>query len=173
MSTDGDLRKLFRQAMPQAQWTTIETGAVAQGVPDAEFIFPPPVVPKYRPSTPGYIDIYPRTGGPGVSGWIEFKQTGGWAVTLRPEQIGWLSRRVRHGGRAFIAVRRKAAGGPRTPKADELYLIPLTHPSQPAELRDRGLKDLGIRLVWHATWTGGPGVWDWTEVAKILNGETE
>lgn len=83
---DGGLRHAFRVGIPQAQWTSIETGATAAGVPDSEFCFPG-----------------------GTSGWVEFKQISGWVVTLRPAQIGWLLRRSRMGGRCFVAVRKDSA----------------------------------------------------------------
>lgn len=81
--TDGGLRQLYRQHLKNAQWTAIETGATAGGVPDCEFCFPN-----------------------GAQGWIENKQTKHWAVKMRPAQIGWLMRRWRMGGRCFIGVRR-------------------------------------------------------------------
>ena len=133
----------------------------AQGVPDAEFIFP-----LSSRHIPGHADTVTLT--PGAQAWIEFKTTSGWAVTLRPAQVGWLSRRVRHGGRAFVAVRRVVAvQSMRRTKADELYLIPLTSAEQPALLRDEGLRG-SVKCF---TWSGGPGVWNWSEVARILKGE--
>jgi len=79
---DGFLRQRFRQNLREAQWTSIETGATAAGVPDSEFIFPG-----------------------GCQGWIEFKRAYGSRVRLRPEQVGWLLTRSRMGGRCFVAVR--------------------------------------------------------------------
>jgi hypothetical protein len=38
MKRDGDLRRLFIQRMPHAQWTSIETGAITQDVPDTELV---------------------------------------------------------------------------------------------------------------------------------------
>lgn len=84
MSTDGGLRTLFRTHFRDWQWTSIETGAVSPGTPDAEFC------------APG-----------GMSGWVEFKQTSGWKVTFQPLQVPWIHRRWRLGGRVFVAVRRK------------------------------------------------------------------
>jgi hypothetical protein len=84
MSLDGGLRQKFRSKIPEWQWTSVETGAVSPGLPDAEFC------------APG-----------GVSGWVEFKQTAGWKVTFQPLQIPWIHRRARLGGRVFVAIRRK------------------------------------------------------------------
>lgn len=84
MSTDGGLRQLFRRKFQEWHWTSIETGAVSPGTPDAEFC------------APG-----------GISGWCEFKQTSGWKVTFQPLQPAWIHRRARLGGRVFIVVRRK------------------------------------------------------------------
>jgi hypothetical protein len=80
---DGDLRKLFRQHIPDAHWVSIETGMVSPGVPDSEYCFRG-----------------------GISGWIEFKKTEGNSLShLKPLQVGWISRRARLGGRVFIGVR--------------------------------------------------------------------
>jgi hypothetical protein len=79
---DGGLRGLFRQKMPEAQWTPVES-PVSLGIPDAEYCFPN-----------------------GAQGWVEFKAAAANAVKVRPGQVGWHLRRHRMGGRSFIAVRR-------------------------------------------------------------------
>ena len=84
MSTDGGLRQIFRTKFRDYQWTSIETGAVSPGTPDAEYC------------APG-----------GITGWVEFKQCSGWKVKFQPLQVPWIHRRARLGGRVFIAVRRK------------------------------------------------------------------
>lgn len=84
MSVDGGLRQIFRGKFRDWQWTSIETGAVSPGTPDAEFC------------APG-----------GTSGWVEFKQITGWKVTFQPLQVPWIHRRYRLGGRVFVAIRRK------------------------------------------------------------------
>jgi hypothetical protein len=84
VSIDGGLRQIFRTKFRDYQWTSIETGAVSPGTPDAEYC------------APG-----------GLSGWVEFKKTSGWKVEFRPLQVPWIHRRARLGGRVFIAVRRK------------------------------------------------------------------
>lgn len=137
-ATDGGLRPLLRQRLPQVHWTTVESGALAPGTPDCE----------------GCID--------GVSFWIECKQTAGWACTLRPEQVGWLLRRSRAGGRCFVLTRRMSASGPRRgPATDQLWL----HPGASATLlRAGGLRQadaLGL-------WAGGPARWNWDRLLAEL-----
>ncbi|MDE2106255.1 MAG: hypothetical protein KGL39_54045 [Patescibacteria group bacterium] len=81
---DGGLRQKFREHFPLWQWTTVETGIVSPGTPDAEFC------------APG-----------GTSGWVEFKKTDGWKITFEPLQPAWIHKRARLGGRVFVAVVRK------------------------------------------------------------------
>jgi len=80
---DGGLRQIFRSEFRPWQWSTIEVGATAGGIPDNEFCTPT-----------------------GTQGWIEFKQTHIWYVQIKPLQVAWLMRRCRYGGRAWIGVRR-------------------------------------------------------------------
>jgi len=87
----------------------------------------------------------------GVDFWVECKQTKGWAVVLRPMQIAWILRRVRNGGRCFIAVRRKK---------NELWLI---DGSGVRLLAQRGLPRGKV-------WYGGPSRWDWPSVLAHLAG---
>lgn len=138
---DDGLRPLFRQHLQRAQWTTVETGLVAQGVPDSEYCFPG-----------------------GAQGWLECKATSGWAVRFRPEQIGWLDRRARLGGVAWIAVRRRCDAGPRRVAVDELYLI------EARLVKYLSQSDLQ-RFTWswpHSMWGGGPSQWDWGGVETLL-----
>ncbi len=81
---DGGLRAIFHQHIKDAQWTAIETGVVSLGVPDSEYCFPG-----------------------GVQGWIEFKRCAGNVVTIRPQQVAWIDRRSRLGGRVFVGVMNK------------------------------------------------------------------
>ena len=81
--SDGDLRRIFRERFRDWQWTSIETGAVSPGTPDAEFCSPT-----------------------GVSGWIEYKKADHWQVKFQPFQVPWIDRRARLNGRVFVAVRR-------------------------------------------------------------------
>lgn len=134
MSSDGGLRLIFRQKLPAAHWTPIETGATAAGVPDVNFCF-----------------------SGGIEGWIEFKKTTGWSVGLRPAQVGWLLRRTRLGGRAFVAVRQLRAG------QDWLWLL---QGSDSRSLKDGGLK----RVTPLGVWSGGPAKWSWETVQRLLKG---
>ncbi len=152
MSIDGGLRPLFRANMPQFMWTSIETGGTGKGISDSNYL-----------------------AAGGVEGWIEYKITDGWAVTLEPEQIGFIERRVRLGGRTWIAVRRQTDGGPRSPSADELWLIPgvLARPARLGGLRCPEVQAACLRPVLGggATYDGGPARWDWADVARRLAGK--
>lgn len=131
---DGGLRALFRAHMPGAQWTTVETGAVSRGVPDAEFCWPG-----------------------AVQGWVEFKACRkGWAVRMRPEQIAWLSRRARYGGRCWIAVRRTDNGN-----RDDLYLY---RGALASEVAAMGCKLQAYSLMSQ----DGPSSWDWSIIEETL-----
>ncbi len=138
---DGGLRSEFRKHLPQFDWVSIESNTGVRGIPDSN---------------------YCRNG---IEGWIEYKTTSGWAVTLAPEQIGWIARRVRCGGRVWIAVRRRHAGGPRLgPPVDELWLLP---GELAVQARTGGLRPLsGHPRV--ASYAGGPSRWNWAAVAARL-----
>src|SRR6266550_8267427 len=103
MGIDGGLRALFRQHLPQFDWCSIESPITGAGIPDSNFCCK------------------------GVEGFIEFKQTKGWAVTLTPEQCGWISRRHRCGGRVLVAVRQQAPAGPRRGARDSLWVVGAAH----------------------------------------------
>lgn len=143
VSDDGGLRPLFRERLPQFDWNTIETGAVASGVPDANYCCG------------------------GVEGWIEFKQTSGWTVPLRPVQVGWILRRVRHGGRVLVGLRQLASPGPRVERRDRLWLL---SGSAARELKTLGVGDSKKlppgTVLGH--WDGGPAGWDWDAVSDLL-----
>jgi hypothetical protein len=97
--SDGGLRSEFRKRLPSWQWTSIESGTTAGGIPDSEFCSPT-----------------------GVEGWIEFKATKVFYVQIKPLQVAWIMRRSRYGGNASIAVRRT----PESKKwegVDELWLM--------------------------------------------------
>lgn len=78
---DGELRSLFRTNLRSWHWTAIETYTEA-GVPDAHFC--------HR----------------GVSGWVECKRARGWVSDVSPQQVAWIERQLRAGGRVFVATRR-------------------------------------------------------------------
>ena len=133
MSVDDGLRALFRANLRKGfHWQSVETGFTSRGVPDSNCCCVP-----------------------GVEFWVEFKSVRrGWAVKIRPEQVGWLLTRERHGGRTFVAVRRRVEG------ADELYVY---RGSVARDLKDRGL--LAVPLL---RCSGGPSRWDWDAVSSIL-----
>ncbi len=138
---DDGLRPIFRDHLPKFDWQSIETPITGSGVPDSN---------------------YCRNG---REGWIEYKATKGYAVTLEPEQIGWICRRVRHGGRVWIAVRRRSSAGPRKGTAvDELWIIPGVLAKK---AKIEGLR--GLRF-WPTVehWSGGPTKWDWDHVSDLL-----
>lgn len=147
MTTDGGLRQLFRNHLRRGfHWQSVETVLVSQGVPDSNYCCR---------ADDGH--------GPGREGWVEYKQTTGWAVTLRTEQIGWLTRRALTGGRVFIAVRRQNEGGPRRgASVDELWLL---DGGRARELKAAGLRStVGVLGVWRY----GPEGWDWEAVRALL-----
>src|SRR4249920_517063 len=126
MPIDGGLSGIFQSHLPKGiHWLRIESGFTMRGIPDMNYCWF------------------------GKEGWIEFKVTHGNVVGLRPEQVGWLLRRSRAGGKCFVAVRKK------TRKCDELWLVP-------GKYADR-LKETGLNEAltgWYIFW-GGPAKWDW------------
>lgn len=141
MSDDGGLRPEFRKRLPDIHWQSIETGGTGLGVPDSNFCL-------------------------GVEGWIEFKWTDTYLVPLRPEQIGWLTRRARSGGRVFVGVRRRHEGGPRKGESvDELWMLKGAFADI---IRVEGLRM--DRDYYIGAWGGGPSSWPWPIVRSILLG---
>lgn len=135
---DGGLRSLFRQHLPMVHWESIESPFTNRGIPDLNGCHL------------------------GHEFWVENKQTTGWAVTLRPEQVAWMLRRQRAGGHTFIAVRRQSTPGPRRgPGVDDLYLIP---GALAREAKMGGLKAITPCGVWE----GGPAGWDWGAILASL-----
>ena len=133
---DAGLRRELRAHLPAFQWSHLESPTTAPGAPDTEFC------------APG-----------GAQGWVECKRATAYALTLRPLQVAWLSRRARLGGRAFVAVRRITPKG-----ADELWLYPGVRVVELAQLGLRCSEPLGV-------WGGGPEKWLWNEVSEILTRE--
>jgi hypothetical protein len=136
--SDGNLRQIFQKHLPDVHWQGVETWSTGQGVPDMN----------------GCLN--------GVEFWIENKLTSGWAVNFETGQIAWAERRIRAGGRVFLAVRRKAPAGPRKgDAADELWLF---HGSYMREVSMEGIK----APRQYRCWEGGPAHWDWVEIGRIL-----
>lgn len=139
---DGGLRKLFRQRLP-GDWQSIEAESIGRGVPDANYCIN------------------------GFEGWVEFKQTTGWTVDLRPEQVAWMQRRARNGGKVTIAVRQKAKESIRREARDVLWLF---KGSEAAIWKENGLEPIpelypAKPLLVHS---GGPSLWDWDRIASCL-----
>lgn len=142
MSDDGGLKQILPQMLVRhIDWQRIESSLTGGGIPDLN------AKPRDAPEF-----------------WVEAKQTPEWAVTLRPDQVGWTLRRIRHGGRVFIAVRRRCTAGKRRVAADELWLI---RGSFAKEAKVGGLRGLPpAALV--GRWAGGTSGWDWAEVRSLL-----
>lgn len=139
MANDGGLRKLVRKHLAELHWQAVETGGVGTGIPDDNFC------------------------GEGIEGWVEHKTTAGFVVGLRPEQVGWIERRRRAGGRVFIDVRRTHGGGPRFgAPVDEYYLFSgndVRLLAQPKALQT-------VKPLVHCS--GNPASWDWPKIRSTL-----
>lgn len=139
---DGDLGKLIQRYLPGPHWQRVETGGTGRGIPDIN----------------GCMD--------GVEVWVENKATDGWTAGLRAEQVGWIDRRARAGGRVFVLVRRTVEAGPRRgDAADDLYLYA---GRDVVRLARDGMGRGGPEPLLYST--GGPGRWDWTTVQEWLFG---
>jgi hypothetical protein len=134
---DGGLASLFKSSLPAFHWQSVETWSTGQGVPDLNYC------------------------SGGVEGWVELKQTPANAVKVGPEQVAWIERRLRKGGRVYLAVRNKAAAGLRRPAKDLLLLY---KGDQVRALSQGGLS----QCLPIAFWSGGPPRWNWDEVSSIL-----
>ena len=132
---DGNLRKIFRTKLNAGfHWQSIESPLTSGGIPDSN----------------ACCD--------GREFWVEFKKVKGWRVTMRPEQIGWLERRARVGGRCFIACR----------KAGTLWLC---HAAPAARLLATcGLPSLPPAAL-AGQWEGGPARWEWLQIKALLLGD--
>lgn len=149
---------MFREHIPEAAWTSVETGGTAKGVADSNYLF-----------------------SVGIEGWIEYKATrgAGMAVTFKPGQAAWLQRRARMGGRSWVAVRRAAPATGLFAAMDELWLVP---GAWAIELDHHGLDWVSRR--WHemdgwavhrgrlgGRWAGGVSSWHWGEVERALRAQ--
>lgn len=142
MADDGGLKQLLPTHLVSGiDWQRIESALTGGGIPD--------------------LNAKPREG-PEL--WIECKQTKEWAVTLSGDQVGWALRRIRHGGRVLIAVRRNCTAGRRRVAADELFLI---RGSFAREAKTGGLRGLPPAALL-GRWPGGPARWAWQEVRSLL-----
>lgn len=140
MASDGRLHEIFRERIPDAHWQRIESGGLGRGTPDLN----------------GCLD--------GVEAWVENKLTLGWVVASmrsRAPQVGWLERRRRAGGRCFIAVRQTGK------RRDALWL--LSSGAGRSLLDGARLDELPRDLVL-GRFEGGPALWGWSLVRKVLFG---
>lgn len=134
---DAGLRKILHDNLP-GHWTTIETGAVAQGVPDSNYCLN------------------------GVEGWVECKRSHSYGIVgMRPGQCAWLFKRWFAGGNCWVAVRVLHEGGVRKgPPEDTLCLV--------KGLYAPDLKRAGLSSVPYLSWAGSPTGWSWEEIADCL-----
>jgi hypothetical protein len=109
----------------------VETHSTGRGVPDSNYC----------------VD--------GTEGWIEHKRAKRGRVDLSKEQVAWAERRMRHGGRVFLAVR----------EGSRLWLFAggAMRAIRSAHGRIAGAPALG-------EWAGGPARWGWDEVLELLKG---
>ena len=140
---DGGLRQLVRRYLADFHWAAVETGGTGRGIPDDNFCHD------------------------GVEGWVEHKIATGWKVDLRPEQVGWIERRRRSGGRVFILVRRTNASS----ECDDVYLFA---GDDARKLKTFGLPrgkplaaaDQAMPLAFCPGY--GPQKWDWERIRDLL-----
>lgn len=135
---DGGLRQIFRTKLPSFDFQSIESHSTGKGTPDTNYCFN------------------------GCEGWIEYKKTEANKVrAMKPEQVAWCERRLRHGGRVFFAVRQKRR---EVGYEDVLWLIP---GAGARDLYLGGLASLSPEKV-AGTWPGGPRAWDWRAISGLL-----
>jgi hypothetical protein len=78
------------------------------------------------------------------------KKAAGWRVKVSPEQVAWAERRLRHGGRVLVAVRKRT----------DLWIF--------SGWQLRQLKDERLDKVPGHAHAGGPSAWDWYRIAASL-----
>lgn len=86
------------------------------------------------------------------------KKVTGWRITISPEQIAWLARRSRAGGRVFIAARKQQ-------HIQGFWLFPGTAGRQLATTRVTEVPAL-IQAK------GNPGAWPWAEIEAALRNKS-
>lgn len=139
MDKDGGLKGVFRSKLTDIHWQAIESPITGAGTPDMN----------------GCAE---DTG----EFWVENKRCDANAVPIDSFQVGWHERRIRMGGRTFLAVRLLATAGPRKGGArDELYLY------RGEDIRLVFLNGLRGALPMYSG-VGGPSKWDWKKVRQIL-----
>jgi hypothetical protein len=128
MASDGGLRKIFREHLKDFDWQSVETHITSRGVPDLNYC------------------------SNGAEGWIELKSCKHWRVAIRPEQVAWAERRMRKGGRVFLAVIRDRS---------ELYLYHARDMRRLCSERLDAVEPLG-------RWQGKASQWDWFHIRHLL-----
>lgn len=144
--SDGGLRQLFQEHLPDFFWQSIETWSTGRGVPDLYYCARADKRTRY------------------CSGWIECKKADANAVEVRPEQVGWAERLLRHNGRVWFAVRLKCAAGKRRSARDELHIF---HGEGARYLKTGGISAVPS-LFKKGEWAGGPAKWDWSAIRAVL-----
>lgn len=130
---DGDLRNIFKKNLPQFHWQPIELGAGGVGCLDANFCWN------------------------SIEGWIEYKKLQKNRIDLRPEQIGWVLQRIRHGGLVKVAVRLQEPG------IDSLLLF---DGSMVTDFTSKNLND-NYHLV-QSSYHGSPRNWNWDDIKVAI-----
>ena len=132
---DGQLHKDFQKFIKPCHWQRIESGLTSLGIPDHNYCLQ------------------------GHEGWVENKWTSSWKVTVRGDQVGWIERRARAGGRVFVAVKQTGL------KRHDLWLL---KPDAARMLHDKMRLDNlpGSLVLVHST--GGPAAWDWDAVRRSM-----
>ena len=141
MSTDGGLYQLMKKKI-RADWVRTES-TMGEGVPDANVCLE------------------------GCDTWIEFKQTTGWKVGVRPSQVAWAKRRISHGGRVLFMVRQQ-----NTVIADSRDVLWVIKGEGAETLATDGLKYFPSPMLLLVN-ENGPRKWEWDLINAILKGEAK
>ncbi len=136
---DGGLRRHFHQRLERVHLQAMELGVMGSGCPD----------------TNGCAD--------GTEFWIEYKHTASEGVVpLEPQQIGWILRRMRAGGRVFVATWVEHDGGAR--RGEAVSRLHMHEGWDAPVLRSDGVLAAPPVLVQD----GRPQDWDWGEIRDTL-----
>jgi hypothetical protein len=133
---DGGLRPIFRARLPHFHWQSIESHGTGRGTPDSNYCYD------------------------GAEGWVEFKATERSTVAhkIKPEQVAWIEKRLRAGGRVWIGIRETR----KIQKLDRLWVI---HGSFMRDLLEkRPMEECGGGRRYEE----GPSRWKWDEIGAIL-----
>jgi len=127
---DGGLGKLLQEHLRDVHWQRIETGGTGRGTPDINGCWR------------------------GIEIWIELKQATHWQVEIQPEQVAWIERRARAGGRVFVMVRQKRT------------ILWLLRPTA-ARCLIRGTRlDMIPDAIYRGE--GGPSAWQWQRLREAM-----